>query len=92
MITVKKALKNLEYMRDYFFKQNDVYDSHDYEAIDMAIRALEEQLRLNMYKEFDVCEWQENYDWEENDISAYYSVASVNNFLIDELKGEEDED
>ena len=79
-------------MRDYFFKQNDVYDSHDYEAIDMAIRALEEQLRLNMYKEFDVCEWQENYDWEENDISAYYSVASVNNFLIDELKGEEDED
>ncbi len=91
MITVKKALKNLKYMRDYF-RQNDIYDSHDYEAIDMAIRALEEQLRLNMYKEFDVCEWQENYDWEENDISAYYSVASVNNFLIDELKGEEEDE
>ena len=91
MITVKKALKNLEYMRDYF-RQNDVYDSHDYEAIDMAIRAVEAQLNLNRYRDFDICEWQENYDWEENNISEYQSVASVNDFLIDELKGETDED
>jgi hypothetical protein len=50
------------------------------------------QKRLAEYRDFDICEWQENYDWDENDISEYYSVASVNDFLIDELKGEEDED
>lgn len=57
----------------------------------MAIRALETQKHLNEYRGFDVCEWQENYDWDENDISEYRSVASVNDFLIDEVK-EEDED
>ena len=58
----------------------------------MAIRALEAQLHLNRYRDFDICEWQENYDWDENNISEYQSVASVNDFLIDELKGEEYED
>ena len=57
----------------------------------MAIRALEAQKRLNEYREFDICEWQEDYDWDENDISDYHSVASVNDFLIDEVK-KEDED
>jgi hypothetical protein len=50
------------------------------------------QKRLAEYRDFDICEWQEDYDWDENNISEYHSVASVNDFLIDELKGEEDED
>ena len=61
-------------------------------AIHMAIESLIMQKRLAEYRDFDVCEWQEDYDWEENNISEYYSVASVNDFLIDELKGETDED
>ena len=91
MISVSKALKNLKYIKEWF-ERNDVYDQQDWEAMDMAIRALEAQLHLNRYRDFDICEWQENYDWEENNISEYQSVASVNDFLIDELKGEEDED
>ena len=91
MMSVSKALKNLKYIREWF-RTNDVYDQHDYEAIDMAIRALEAQKHLNKYKEFDICEWQEDYDWDEHDVSEYYSVASVNDFLIDEVKEEEDED
>lgn len=91
MITVNKALTNLKYIKEWF-ERNDVYDQHDYEAIDMAIRALEAQLHLSRYRDFDICEWQENYDWDEHDVSEYHSVASVNDFLIDELKGETDED
>jgi hypothetical protein len=91
MISVSKALKNLKYIKEWF-KKNDVYDQYDCEVIDMAIRALEAQLHLNMYRDFDVCEWQEDYDWDENNISEYHSVASINDFLIDELKEEEDED
>ncbi len=91
MISVSKALKNLKYIKEWF-ERNDVYDQHDCEVMDMAIRALEAQLHLNMYKDFDICEWQEDYDWDENNISEYHSVASINDFLIDELKGEEDED
>jgi hypothetical protein len=90
MISVNKALTNLKYLKEWF-RTNDVYDQHDYEAIDMAIRALEAQKHLNRYKEFDIFEWQEDYDWDENNISEYHSVASVNDFLIDEVK-EEDED
>ncbi len=91
MISVSKALKNLKYIKEWF-ERNDVYDQHDCEAMDIAIRALEAQQHLNMYRDFDICEWQEDYDWDENNISEYHSVASVNDFLIDELKGEEDED
>ena len=90
MISVSKALKNLKYIKEWF-ERNDVYDQHDCEVMDMAIRALEAQLHLNRYRDFDICEWQEDYDWDENNISEYHSVASVNDFLIDELKGEEDE-
>ena len=91
MISVSKALKNLKYIKEWF-ERNDVYDQQDWEAMDMAIRALEAQLHLNRYRDFDICEWQENYDWDENNVSEYQSVASVNDFLIDELKGETDED
>ena len=68
MISVSKALKNLKYIKEWFEK-NDVYDQQDWKAMDMAIRALEAQLHLNMYRDFDVCEWQEDYDWDENPFS-----------------------
>lgn len=90
MTNIDKALDNLRYVKDWF--QYGVYEQRYCEAVDMAIRALEAQKRLEEYREFDICEWQEDYDWDENNISEYHSVASVNDFLIDELKGENDED
>ncbi len=33
----------------------------------------------------DICEWEENYDWEENNISSYRVVGSVND-IIDIIK------
>jgi hypothetical protein len=92
MINVSKAIKELEILKeDYWDDDGYGHETKQYDdtmfAFDMAIRALEAQLHLNMYRDFDVCEWQEDYDWDENNISEYHSVASVNDFLIDELKG-----
>jgi hypothetical protein len=49
----------------------------------VAIKALEKQKELLEYEYCDVCEWFEDYDWEENDISSYNFVANVKDFIID---------
>ena len=97
MISVGEATRELKILKeDYWEDDGYGHETKQYNdtisAIDMAIRALEAQLHLNRYRDFDICEWQENYDWDENNISEYQSVTSVNDFLIDELKGETDED
>lgn len=58
------------------------------EALCMGMRALEMQEKLSEYAHCDICEWQEDYDWEENNISEYQSVASVSEFLIGEYNNE----
>ena len=97
MIGVDEAIRELEILKeDYWDDDGYGHETKQYgdtiSAIDMAIRALEAQLHLEECRYLDICEWQEDYDWDENNISEYHSVASVNDFLIDELKGEENED
>lgn len=53
-------------------------------ALDMAIEALEMQRKLAEFSGMDICNWVEDYDFEENNISEYEYEASVDNFLIDE--------
>ena len=53
-------------------------------ALDMAIKALEMQKKLAEFSGMDICNWVEDYDFEENNISEYEYEASVDNFLIDE--------
>ena len=60
------------------------YFTHGDEALDMAIHALEMQKKLAEYSGMDICNWVEDYDYEENNISEYEYEASVDNFLIDE--------
>lgn len=97
-MTINEAMENLKDITVRFpYKNEDglcdiLLDIKDIKAIYIAIESLIMQKRLAEYRDFDVCEWQEDYDWEENNISEYQSVASVNDFLIDELKGETDED
>ena len=57
-------------------------------ALDMAIKALEMQKKLAEYSGMDICNWVEDYDFEENNISEYEYEASVDNFLIDEEEKE----
>lgn len=45
------------------------------------------------YGDYDICEWFENYDYEENDVSEYRSVGNVSDILaiIDKYIAESEE-
>jgi len=60
-------------------------------VLDMAIHSLEMQKELAEYSGLDICQFVEDYDYEENDISEYEYEDSVDNFLIDEVKEGEEE-
>lgn len=72
-------------------EQLEIFGGEHAEFINMAIRALKMQKKLAAFRGMDICEWVEDYDYEENDISEYEYETSVDNFLIDEAK-EVDED
>ena len=59
---------------------------------DMAIHALEMQKKLAEYSGMDICNLVEDYDYEENNISEYEYETSVDNFLIDEINVEMEEE
>ena len=42
------------------------------------------------YGDYDICEWFEDYDYEENDVSEYRSVGDISDILeiIDKYKAE----
>lgn len=65
------------------------YFAHGDEALDMAIHALEMQKKLAEFSGMDICNWVEDYDFEENNILEYEYEASVDNFLIDEVEEED---
>lgn len=58
-------------------------------AFDVALKALQKQKELSEYPGFAICEWFEDYDYDDNNISEYQFAANVDDFLIDEVKGEE---
>lgn len=57
-------------------------------CLDMAIRSLKIQKELAEYSGMYICQFIEDYDYEETDISEYSYEDSVDNFLIDEVKEE----
>ena len=59
---------------------------------DMAIRSLEMQKKLAELRYMDICDWVEDYDYEDNNISEYEYEATVDDFLIDEAKGSREYD
>jgi len=59
-------------------------------AFDAALKALQKQKELAQYSRYDICEWFEDYDYDDNNISEYQFAANVDDFLIDEVKGEEE--
>lgn len=61
-------------------------------VLDMAIRSLEMQKKLSEFSGMDICNWIEDYDYEENNISEYEYETSVDNFLIDEVNAETEEE
>ena len=69
------------------------YDNSVYlKTLDIALRSLEMQKKLAEFIGMDICEWVEDYDYEENNISEYEYEISVDDFLIDEVKEEVEEE
>ena len=62
------------------------------ECLNMAIHALEMQKKLAEYSGMDICQWVEDYDYDEEDISEYVYETSVDSFLIDEVNAETEEE
>lgn len=85
-MTIEKAIKMLKSKMD---GQTDT--SYEWaETVRMAIRSLEMQKELAEYSGMDICQFVEDYDYEENDISEYEYEDSVDNFLIGEGKENND--
>lgn len=63
---------------------------HDKNKVLDKIRAeIEEE-----YGDYNICEWYENYDYEENDTSEYMFIGNVSDILaiIDKYKESEDKE
>jgi len=71
------------------------------EFLDMAKKALEQEDILDKiraeieikYGNCDICEYSEDYDYEENDISEYRAIGNIADILqiIDKYKAESEE-
>ena len=72
-------------------EQLEIFGGKHAEFIKMAIRALEMQKKLREFSGMDICQWVEDYDYDENNISEYEYETSVDDFLIDELDEETEE-
>ena len=68
-------------------EQLEIFGDEHADFINMAIRSLEIQKKLAEFRGMDICEWVEDYDYEDNNISEYEYEATVDDFLIDEAKG-----
>lgn len=86
-MTIEKAIHCLQGIKNTGRTEQKDFQ----ECLDMAIRSLEMQKELaERCSGMDICQFVEDYDYEENDISEYQYEASVDTFLIDEVKeGEE---
>ena len=73
---------------EYGKEQLEIFGGEHAEFIKMAIHALEMQKKLAEYSGMDICNWVEDYDYDEENISEYEYETSVDDFLIDEIDEE----
>ena len=85
-MTIEEAIIHLKGIKNIVS-----WEKHQ-ECLDLAIRALEMQEKLAEYSGMDICQWVEDYDYDEEDISEYVYETSVDSFLIDEVNAETEEE
>ena len=73
-------------------EQLEIFGGEHAEFIKMAIHALETQKKLAKFSGMDICNWVEDYYYDENDISEYVYEADVDDFLIDEVNAKTEEE
>ena len=72
-------------------EQLEIFGGKHAEFIKMAIKALEMQKKLSEFSGMDICNWVEDYDYDEENISEYEYETRVDDFLIDEANVETEE-
>ena len=72
-------------------EQLKIFGGEHAEFIKIAIHALEMQKKLSEFSGMDICNWIEDYDYDETNISQYEYETSVDGFLIDEIDAEKEE-
>ena len=75
----------------YGKEQLEIFGGKHAEFIKMAIRSLEMQKKLAEFSGMDICNWLEDYNYDEENISEYEYETSVDDFLIDEVNTETEE-
>ena len=76
----------------YGKEQLDVFGGEHAEFIKISIHALEMQKKLADFSGMNICSWCEDYDFDEENISEYEFEAEVDDFLIDEIDDEMEEE
>lgn len=89
-MSVDKALEILLDEKTFVENFGDISDRDCMDALAVAVKALKMQVALREHRGNYICEYWENYDWEERDISEYLKVADVNDFLIETEDGEDE--
>lgn len=69
-------------------EQLEIFGGKHAEFIKMAIHALEMQKKLAEFSGMDICNWVEDYDYDETNVSEYEYEADVDDFLIDKIDEE----
>ena len=77
---------------EYGKEQLEIFGGKHAEFIKMAIHALEMQKKLSEFSGMNICSWCEDYDYDETNISEYEFEAEVDDFLIDEIDDEVEEE
>lgn len=118
-MTREEAINMLHGIQADSLNLDDAYTKDKYEALVMAIKALEQESFINKpcvssgvcehdknkvldkiraeietkYGQCDICEYFEDYDYEENDISEYRPIGNIADILqiIDKYKAESEE-
>ena len=95
-MTREQAIKWLKTFRGRY-GMNELED-----AVEMAIKELEaadvlDKISAEIIKKFkncNICDWFEDYDYEENDISEYRSVGDISDIIeiINKYKAESEEE
>ena len=76
---------------EYGKEQLEIFGGKHAEFIKIVIQALEMQKKLSEFSGMDICNWVEDYDYDEQNISEYEYETSVDDFLIDEVNTETEE-
>ena len=69
------------------------WDDAHYDALQIAIKSLEMQKKLAEFSGMDICNLVADYDYDNDEnISEYVYEADVDDFLIDEINDEAEEE